>query len=137
MKREGELVTGILLVLVLMAMAGNYDAGGGTHSWDDGPKRKRLSKEELRELAQRAGFSDPNVAAAVAMAESSGNPDARGDGGKSIGLWQIHMPSHPSYSLAQLLEPDGNANAAHAISSGGSNWGAWTTFRSGAYRAFL
>ncbi len=26
--------------------------------------------------------------------ESGWNPEAKGDGGKSIGLWQIHLPSH-------------------------------------------
>ena len=32
-----------------------------------------------------------------------------------------------------VLDPLGNARAAISISDGGHNWGAWTTYTSGAY----
>jgi soluble lytic murein transglycosylase-like protein len=40
---------------------------------------------------------------AVAKCESSLNPSAVGDGGKSYGLFQIHLPSHPDVSKEDAL----------------------------------
>lgn len=93
-----------------------------------------LSKPDLRSLAAAAGCDDPDTMAAIAIAESSGRSDAVGDGGQSIGLWQIHMPSHPQYSRAELLDPARNAEAACAIAGQGRRMDNWTTHRNGAYR---
>jgi Lysozyme like domain len=97
-----------------------------------------FSLAQLQALAASVGFPDPNLAAAVAMAESGGNSDAHGDlqygGDGSIGLWQIFTVAHPQYSSAQLYDPTFNAKAAYATSSGGTNWKPWTTFRNGAYK---
>lgn len=76
------------------------------------------------------------VAAAIAMAESSGNPDATdydSNGTVDRGLWQINSihGAQSTFSVAQ------NAKAAVAISGNGSNWTPWTTFNSGAYRQYL
>jgi soluble lytic murein transglycosylase-like protein len=110
------------------------------------PERKRgfcaiidpvkLSLSQLQQLAVSVGFPDPALAAAVAMAESGGNPNAYGDPqyGGSIGLWQINLRAHPEYDPQKLYVPKYNAQAAYAISSGGTNWRPWTTFRNGAYR---
>ena len=81
------------------------------------------------------------IAAAVALAESSGNPDAvgpsfGGDSG-SIGLWQIQSGAHPQWSVASLHDPLTNAQAAVSISGGGSNWKPWSTFTNGSYGKFL
>jgi hypothetical protein len=95
-----------------------------------------LSLAQLQALAGQAGFPDANLAAAVAMAESGGNPGAIGDNGNSIGLWQINLPSHPQYAQANLLDPNYNAAAAFTISSGGSNWKPWTTYNTGAYQRY-
>lgn len=97
---------------------------------------------QLVALAQSTGFADPATAAAIAMAESGGNPDAVGDlaispPDGSVGLWQINVAAHPQYSAASLHDPQTNANAALAISSGGSNFQPWSTFNSGAYQQFL
>ena len=89
-----------------------------------------MNLAELRALAASVGFPDPDLAAAVAMAESGGNPNAYGDAqyGGSIGLWQINLPSHPGVTAAQLYDPTFNAQTAYQISNGGTNWKPWTTF---------
>lgn len=109
-----------------------------------------LSLTQLRDLAARVGFPDPALAAAVAKVESGGNTCAQGDpntgvhacGGPngvstSFGLWQIHTTAHPQYDPTRLLQdPVYNAQAAYAISGGGTNWAGpwWTTMHSGAWR---
>ena len=86
--------------------------------------------------AQNAGFSgeDLLIAVAIAYAESSGDPQAVGDNGDSIGLWQINLPNHPEYQGQDLTNPQVNANAAYAIySAAGNSFSPWSTFKSGAY----
>lgn len=97
---------------------------------------------QLYALAVSTGFADPVTAAAIAMAESGGNPDAVGDlvitpplG--SIGLWQINAAAHPQYDPTSLHDPNTNAAAALTISSGGTNFQPWSTFTSGAYQQFV
>jgi hypothetical protein len=68
------------------------------------------------------------MAAEIAMAESGGNPNAISPT-DDFGLWQING-SHGSMAT---LNPLGNAKSAISISGNGSNWGAWTTYTSGAY----
>lgn len=95
--------------------------------------------EELRQLARDAGFfgDAANVAAAVAMAESGGNPNAVGDEGTSFGLWQFHMPAHPGSTVARAMDPLSAARWAYELSKGGLDWSAWTTYRTGAYKRYL
>jgi hypothetical protein len=108
-----------------------------------------LTLAQLQQLAASVGFPDPALAAAVAMAESGGNPCAQGDPNigsagylctgpngtsKSMGLWQVDTDYNPSYDAASLLNPTYNAQAALAISSQGTNWNPWTTYRTGAYK---
>jgi soluble lytic murein transglycosylase-like protein len=97
-----------------------------------------MNLSQLRDLAASVGFPDPDLAAAVAMAESGGNPNAIGDVtlGRSVGLWQINLAAHPQYDEASLLDPTTNASAAFEISRGGTNWGPWTTYRTGAYEQY-
>jgi len=85
------------------------------------------------------------TAYAVARAESAGNPSACGDNSQSIGIWQIHMPSHPEYSREWLFNPDNNADAAVSNSGNGLNWNPWCTWEASAcngngneaYKAYL
>jgi Lysozyme like domain len=97
----------------------------------------RFTLEELRAFATDQGFPDPNLAAAIAYAESGGFAGAVGDQGKSLGLWQIHTPSHPQYDPQSLLDAHYNAGAARDISKGGADWSPWTTYRTGAYQRYL
>lgn len=96
------------------------------------------SKAQLEGLWEQAGGSpaDANTAAAVALAESSGNPSATNintNGTTDRGLWQINS----IHGTQSTYDPLANARAAVSISSGGSNWSPWVTFNSGAYRQYL
>ena len=84
----------------------------------------------LESLWKEAGGSSGEafMAAEIAMAESGGNPNAISPT-DDFGLWQING-SHGSMAT---LNPLGNARSAVSISGNGSNWGAWTTYTSGAY----
>ena len=102
------------------------------------------------EVAYNAGFTGQALVTAVAIAgaESSYNPNAVGDvalqtakWGPSCGFWQVRSLVVPtSYPLPdslrdknQLFDPQFNANAAYAFSRQGTNFGAWSTYTSGAY----
>jgi len=70
------------------------------------------------------------MAAEIAMAESGGVQYAHSPT-NDYGYWQInggHGPALATYN------PIGNAKAAIAISSNGTNWRPWTTYVTGAYR---
>jgi len=114
---------GLLLVFLLLALRS--------------AKKQVLNLAQLRALAANAGFPDPDLAAAVAMAESGGNALAVGDVGTSFGLWQVHTPAHPQFSGLSLLDPNYNARAAFSISKSGADWSPWTTFRTGDYVRYL
>ena len=106
---------------------------------------------QLRELAASVGFQGEaaDIAAAIALAESGGDPMAQGDplgpfgpvpngSSSSFGLWQVHLPAHPQYDAAKLLQDVGySARAAFAISRSGTVWTPWSTFNNGAYKRFL
>lgn len=100
----------------------------------------RLSLGDLITLARETGFADPELAAAVAMAESGGRPDAvtqEPHGSPSFGLWQIHSSSHPEYDRALLLQAPYNARAALAISRGGRDFSQWSTFKNNLHLPYL
>lgn len=103
-----------------------------------------MNASQIAQVAAQAGFpaSAIPIAVAIALAESSGNPGARcsnclGASEDSRGLWQINVKAHPQYAAVNLYDPLTNAQAALAVSGGGSNWSPWTTFKTGAYRKFL
>jgi Lysozyme like domain len=115
----------------------------------------RLSLSQLVALATKHGFADPELAAAIAMAESGGDTGIPNDTRQrtdlpagimqedSVGLWQINRISSPSsaptkYASWDLADPDVNAQAAFEISSGGTRWipGWTTTVRNGSYKKF-
>lgn len=77
------------------------------------------------------------MAAAIAMAESGGNPNAQNsansNGTIDRGLFQINSV-HGAQSTFDLAS---NIRAAIQISNNGSNWQPWSTFSNGAYRRFL
>jgi LysM repeat protein len=76
--------------------------------------------------SQREAF----MAAEIAMAESGGRQYALSPT-NDYGYWQINGSHGPAEAT---FNPMGNAKAAIAISDDGSNWGAWTTYTSGAYQ---
>lgn len=106
------------------------------------------TSNSIANYAQNAGFAgnDLITAIAIALAESSGNPNAYNPetaagtpvGKGSYGLWQIYLNAHPEFSGQNLYDPQTNANAAYSIYSGaGESFSAWSTFNSGAYQAQL
>lgn len=108
----------------------------------------QLTPAQIAYYAQQAGFSGLGLinAVAVAMAESTGvtdathvNTEATGiyQGSIDQGLWQINNVAHPQYAGASIFDPLTNAQAAFAISQGGTNFGAWTTWIQGTYKNFL
>ena len=79
--------------------------------------------------------------AAIALAESSGNPadvNMAATEGKtgSWGLWQINGDAHPQFDHASLLNPTYNAAAAVAVYQS-QGLGAWSTYNNGAYKSHL
>ena len=92
--------------------------------------------------AAAAGFTgaDLAVAEAVALAESGGNPLAthvNSNGSTDLGLWQINNRAHPDLiASGDWRDPAANARMAYAVWQT-SGWGAWTTYRSGAYLKYL
>lgn len=76
------------------------------------------------------------LAAAVALAESGGNPNAVGkntNGTFDRGLWQINS----IWGAKSTTDPLANAQAAVSISGGGTNWSPWVAYTTGAYQKFL
>lgn len=99
-------------------------------------KGQILTLAQMRDLATRAGFPDPVLAAAVAMAESGGRASVVGPTG-DYGLWQIHVAAHPQYTPAALLNPEYNALAALDISKRGTDWTPWATFNKGLHLRWM
>jgi Lysozyme like domain len=108
----------------------------------------RFSFSQLVNLAQSAGFnaSDAITAAAIAIAESGGNPSAYNPeiaasapcGLGSYGLWQIYLNAHPEFTGQNLYDPSINAQAAFSVWKGaGNSFSPWSTFKSGVYSTYL
>jgi hypothetical protein len=77
------------------------------------------------------------VMAAIAGAESTFGANPVGDGGTSLGIWQIHVPAHPQYDPQSLLDsPFYNAAAAVQVYLS-QGLGAWSTYKNGAYLAYM
>lgn len=106
---------------------------------------------QLIKLAQSAGFrgNDAAVMAAIALAESGGNVRAlnnnRNTGDLSYGLWQINMiddlgpERRRSFGIKNndaLYSPAVNAKAARLVHQS-QGFGAWSVYKSGAYRQYL
>lgn len=115
----------------------------------------QLAYSELAGLWIEAGGpgSDAAIAAAVATAESGGCQFAlagpvdirpvkvchytQTTKENSCGFWQINLMAHAQYNAPSIFDQITNAKAAVAISSGGTDWTPWTTYRDGSYLRFL
>lgn len=107
----------------------------------------KLSQAQIVSLARSAGMANPEVMAAIAMAESGGNPNAHNPipPDNSYGLWQINMlgsmgaARRKEYGIASneaLFNPAVNARAASKILSG-QGLKAWSTYTNGAYKKYM
>lgn len=95
-----------------------------------------LSYGQIVGLTEQRGFRDPHMAAAIAMAESRGNTcatNANSNGSIDRGLFQINSV-HGGLSTIDL---SANLDAAYRISKGGTDWSAWVTYQTGAFKQFL
>lgn len=107
------------------------------------PPPGQQSISNLVKIALTAGFTpeEAAIAAAISMAESSGNPGAynpdASTGDKSYGLWQINMlggmgpERRKEFSIGrneELWNPTTNAMAARKIYLQ-QGWGAWSVTR--------
>src|SRR4051794_12948412 len=102
-------------------------------------ERVAVNAEEIARVAYDAGFRGDNlkVAVAVALAESGGRPDAKGDvglqspkWGPSIGLWQIRSLNAEKGTGGQRdeqanLDPATNARHAFDVAGNGTNFHPW------------
>lgn len=91
-----------------------------------------LTYQQIVQVARTGGLpGDPEVWAAIAMAESSGRTDVINSLG-CVGLWQINQPahigSHPTWTVQWLQNPVNNAKAAAVVyrEQGFSAWEAYT-----------
>lgn len=124
---------------------------GGVARFNPGAVNGAFNLLQLAALAMKAGCpaSAAPIAAAIAAAESGGNPGAQGDIALmdstwdwSAGLWQIRglRAERGTGGLRDSLanaDPMKNALAMVTISSGCTNWTPWSTFMSGAYLPYL
>lgn len=111
------------------------------------PNATILTPAQIAYYAQQAGFdgADLITAVAIALAESSGNPNvynpeaAAGTpaGQGSYGLWQIYLHAHPEFAGDNLYDPQTNANDAYEIYRKAGGFSPWTAFNSGAYQTYM
>jgi lysozyme-like protein/D-alanyl-D-alanine carboxypeptidase-like protein len=111
----------------------------------------KLSAQEIAEHAYNAGFRGQalTTAVAIALAESGGRPDAKGDTtitdgywGPSIGLWQIRSVRKENGTGGERdakanLNPATNAKHAWSVSKHGTFWTPWSVYKNGSYRQYL
>lgn len=93
------------------------------------------SKKQLERLWIGAG-GNPKVAstaAAIALAESSGNPRAQNPESPAAGLWQIDGP----VVSGNLYNPQVNARNAVKKYNDAKGFSPWVTYTSGAYKSFV
>lgn len=100
-----------------------------------------MSQADCYKLAKSVGLGDSQakMAAAIAMVESGGDPNAHNSTppDDSYGLWQINMigslgpARRKQFGLtdnSQLYNPETNARAMAAISQNGGNFSPWSTY---------
>lgn len=111
-----------------------------------------LTLAQIAQHARNAGFKGDALVTAVAVScaeDRNHDPAAFGDlslidakWGASVGLWQIRS-LHADYGTGRvrdevhLTDPAFNARSAYSISSGGSNWNPWSTYKDGSYKTYM
>lgn len=90
------------------------------------PRSNPVIEKLILDTATKYGI-DGQQFLAVARCESSLRPDAVGDGGHSYGLFQIHLPAHPSVTASQALDPYFAVDWSAALFK--VNPRAWTCYR--------
>jgi len=105
-----------------------------------------VKDEDVGVWAFYFAHADPVTATAVAIAEHGGGTVDPGavntntNGSTDTGIWQInsvHRQAHPDWTVSALKDPETNARAMGEVSSGGTNWQPWATYRDGKYKAYM
>lgn len=107
----------------------------------------QLTQGQIKVIAASVGMKNPDVMAAIAMAESGGRTGAHNatPPDDSYGLWQINMlgdmgpARRKSFGISKntdLYNPLINAQAAKKI-QGSQGLAAWSTYTNGAYRRYM
>lgn len=106
----------------------------------------------LRPVLQYAGFRNEGleIAIGVVMAESAGiarlteRGSTSGEWGQYVGLFQIRALRNPEQyegidhlrDASLLTDPIYNAQAAFQLTNGGTDWSAWSSYTTSAYKQF-
>ncbi len=104
-----------------------------------------LSYRAVAQLAKDGGIACSGeriaLATAVAKAESGFRPTITNTAGNAHGidrgLWQINSYWHPEVSAACALSASCNARAAARISSKGTKWSQWWTYKNGKHLPYM
>jgi hypothetical protein len=102
-----------------------------------------MTKAQITALWTSSGgaANTANLAAAVAMAESSGRAwitSPNPDGGTNVGLWQLDTRGvGAGHTVAQLQDPATNARITIMGSANGTKWGQWEAYTAKHYLEYL
>lgn len=107
-------------------------AAGAVTGGQPGPGRTGLYGTAALSVLWTSQGGSPSTAfeaANVALAESSGDPDATSsnpDGGTNVGLWQLDTRGvGAGYTVEQLKDPAVNARLTVMHTANGTNWSQW------------
>lgn len=93
----------------------------------DTPLNEKPVQQIIEHFAKQYNVSSERIINTL-KCESSLNPNAIGDKGKSFGIAQIHIPSHPKVSIEQAKDPVFSAEfTAKEFSRGNAK--IWTCYR--------
>ncbi len=103
------------------------------------------SRSQVDVFASRAGFTGSSLQTIVAIsaAESGWNSSPPDNVNNDIwhsrdrGILQINNHWQPQVSDTCAYDPQCSFNAAYGISNNGTNFNAWSTYQSGAYKQYL
>jgi hypothetical protein len=131
----------------LLTGAGGVNATGTSSGGGSGGAS--LPPNQVGAMIKQAGFKDPVTALAIAYAENGGNltngsvgTNSGGNiapgyqGTHDQGLFQINNKAHPDYQY-DPNNVEANIQEALKVSNGGTNFSAWATYNSGAYKQYL
>lgn len=130
MKENTKIVIKILIGLILIILIGLFRPAAAL-----APEQKlqdRPLPDIVRYFADQYDFS-PEVLLKVMECESHGDQSVLGDGGRAVGIYQIHQETWNRFTkgMGETLDRDSAFDqakvAAYAFSHGHAN--EWTTFR--------
>jgi len=141
----------VTLTLVVLTVAYAHCSAAGVAPVD--PNTVYSQDQMTRALVLSMTVEQAQTGAAIGEAESGGRAGSIANTGRpdrygyhlpaagatpeySVGPWQINLLAHPDVSVNCAMDLSCAADAVARISAHGTNWSAWTTYRTGAYRQF-